>query len=58
MNRYETDRIIRHLIDIAGQVALGQAVAEFQLPNHVADWVLFNPKYFEVAFNIWYTELG
>ena len=24
----------------------------------VADWKLFNPKYFEVAFKAWYEELG
>jgi len=33
------------------------AAAEFQLPEAVADWILFNPKYFEVAFKAWYLEL-
>lgn len=37
---------------------LEEAAAEFQLPGALADWVLFNPKYFEVAFKAWYQELA
>jgi glyoxylase-like metal-dependent hydrolase (beta-lactamase superfamily II) len=40
-----------------GGVPLEEAAAEFQLPSSVSDWVLFNPKYFEVAFKAWYQEL-
>ena len=40
-----------------GGIPLEEAAAEFQLPSSVADWVLFNPKYFEVAFKAWYQEL-
>lgn len=39
-------------------VPLEEAAAGFQLPAALADWVLFNPKYFEVAFKAWYQELG
>jgi glyoxylase-like metal-dependent hydrolase (beta-lactamase superfamily II) len=39
-------------------IPLAQAAAEYQLPAGVADWVLFNPKYFEVAFKAWYQELS
>jgi len=38
-------------------VPVEAAAAEFQLPEAVADWILFNPKYFEVAFKAWYLEL-
>lgn len=38
-------------------VPLAEAAAAYQLPPAVADWVLFNPKYFEVAFKAWYQEL-
>jgi glyoxylase-like metal-dependent hydrolase (beta-lactamase superfamily II) len=34
-----------------------EGAAEFELPPTVSDWLLFNPKYFEVAFKAWYTEL-
>jgi glyoxylase-like metal-dependent hydrolase (beta-lactamase superfamily II) len=34
-----------------------EGAAGFELPTAVSDWVLFNPKYFEVAFKAWYTEL-
>ncbi len=33
------------------------AAARFHLPDATADWQLFNPKYFEVAFKAWYREL-
>jgi glyoxylase-like metal-dependent hydrolase (beta-lactamase superfamily II) len=39
-------------------LAYPDGAAEFELPAPVADWVLFNPKYFEVAFQAWYEELG
>ena len=35
-----------------------QAAADYRLPDSVSDWVLFNPKYFEVAFKAWFEELG
>jgi glyoxylase-like metal-dependent hydrolase (beta-lactamase superfamily II) len=34
-----------------------EGAAEFALPFAVSDWLLFNPKYFEVAFKAWYAEL-
>jgi glyoxylase-like metal-dependent hydrolase (beta-lactamase superfamily II) len=37
---------------------LEEAAAGFELPTPVADWSLFNPRYFEVAFEAWYQELG
>ena len=39
-------------------IPLEDAAAEYQLPAAVADWILFNPKYFEVAFKAWYQELS
>lgn len=39
-------------------ISCAQAAAAYQLPSRVADWVLFNPKYFEVAFKAWYNELS
>ena len=39
-------------------IPLADAAAEYQLPDAVADWVLFNPQYFEVAFKSWYEELS
>lgn len=35
-----------------------EAAATFQMPAAVADWVMFDPKYPEVAINAWYRELG
>jgi glyoxylase-like metal-dependent hydrolase (beta-lactamase superfamily II) len=35
-----------------------EGAAAFSLPRSMADWVLFNPRYFEVAFEKWYEELG
>ena len=37
---------------------LAEAADRFEMPEATADWVLFNPKYFEVAFKAWYEELG
>lgn len=42
----------------ASGVPLTDAAASFALPATASDWVLFNPKYFEVAFKAWYAELG
>ena len=39
-------------------VPYAEGAAEFELPPAVSDWMLFNPKYFEVAFKAWYEELG
>jgi glyoxylase-like metal-dependent hydrolase (beta-lactamase superfamily II) len=36
---------------------LADAAAGFQMPAATADWILFNPTYFEVAFRAWYQEL-
>jgi len=38
-------------------IPLADAAAGFQMPAATADWILFNPKYFEVAFQAWYQEL-
>lgn len=38
-------------------IPLEAAAARFQLPAATADWILFNPKYFEIAFKAWYQEL-
>jgi glyoxylase-like metal-dependent hydrolase (beta-lactamase superfamily II) len=55
------------LVDSIGEIArqalekgvsAEEAAATFQLPAAVADWVMFNPKYPEVAINAWYRELG
>jgi hypothetical protein len=35
-----------------------QAAASFRLPDEIADWVLFSPSYFQVAFSRWRLELG
>ena len=37
---------------------LADAAAEYQMPAATADWILFNPKYFEVAFKAWYQEFA
>jgi glyoxylase-like metal-dependent hydrolase (beta-lactamase superfamily II) len=39
-------------------IPAADAAAEFQLPAAVSDWVLFNPRYFEVAIGAWHKELG
>ncbi len=38
-------------------VSPAEAAAAFALPDIVSDWVLFNPRYFEVAIGKWHTEL-
>jgi glyoxylase-like metal-dependent hydrolase (beta-lactamase superfamily II) len=43
---------------IAKGMSPTEAAAGFELPEAVADWVLFNPRYFEVAIGKWYEELG
>ena len=62
-------KAIDHLLTIVdgiGEVAqrgheAGQSVeetaAQYALPGELADWLLFNPKYFEVAVGAWYREL-
>lgn len=35
---------------------LAEAAGEFALPEEIADWVLFSPRYFEVAFSRWGLE--
>lgn len=56
-----------NIIDGIGEIArrgheAGQSAevtaAQFELPPESADWILFNPKYFEVAVSAWYRELG
>ncbi len=39
-------------------IPVPEAAAGYRLPADVSDWLLFNPKYFEVAFKAWYRELG
>ena len=39
-------------------IPLEEAASRYRLPTSVDDWVLFNPKYFEVAFKAWYEELA
>lgn len=34
------------------------AAEAYSLPDPVADWTLFNPRYFEVAIGAWHRELG
>lgn len=55
-----------HLVDDLGEFAQGalkrgksaeEAAAEYRLPDAVADWVMFNPQYPEVAIRAWYQEL-
>ncbi len=38
-------------------VSAADAAKEFSLPAEVSDWVLFNPRYFEVAIGRWLMEL-
>jgi glyoxylase-like metal-dependent hydrolase (beta-lactamase superfamily II) len=36
---------------------LAAAARAFRLPEEIADWILFSPSYFEVAFSRWKLEL-
>lgn len=38
-------------------VAAADAAEQFRLPDAVADWILFNERYFEVAIGAWHKEL-
>jgi len=55
------------LVDDIGEIAqraleqgipAEEAAATYRLPETVADWVMFDPKYPEMAINAWYRELG
>lgn len=37
---------------------LDEAAAEYRLPAVVADWILFSPQYFRVAFEAWSRSVG
>ena len=39
-------------------VSPAAAAADFELPESVSDWHLFNDSYFEVAIRAWHKELG
>jgi glyoxylase-like metal-dependent hydrolase (beta-lactamase superfamily II) len=39
-------------------VSPAEAAANFELPESVSDWTLFNDSYFEVAIRAWQEELG
>jgi glyoxylase-like metal-dependent hydrolase (beta-lactamase superfamily II) len=41
----------------AGRSA-AEAAADFRMPPQMADWTLFNPRYFERAIGAWLTELS
>ena len=65
-NGADVDRLL-NLVESVGEAAKRahkrgvpyiEGAAEFELPGPVSDWMLFNPKYFEVAFKAWYEELG
>jgi glyoxylase-like metal-dependent hydrolase (beta-lactamase superfamily II) len=35
-----------------------QAAAEYRVPEHLGEWFLFSPRYYEVAFTAWQRELS
>lgn len=35
-----------------------EGAAEFDVPESLGPWLLFNPRYYETAFNAWYKELN
>jgi len=39
-------------------VSAADAAKSFSLPESVADWILFDERYFEVAIGAWHKELG
>ena len=43
---------------IAAGVPLDQAADAYRLPSGYAEWVMFSPTYFRVAFQAWGRELG
>ena len=43
---------------IAAGTPLDQAADAYRLPTGFADWVMFSPAYFRVAFQAWGRELG
>ncbi|HVS64052.1 MAG TPA: hypothetical protein VMT85_11190 [Thermoanaerobaculia bacterium] len=59
------DRYLRAIdsVEEAARVAhqrgedLEAAARTFRLPEEIADWVLFSPTYFEIAFSRWKLEL-
>ncbi len=61
MRRYRA--MLEHVEDAARRAAqLGlsaeEGAARYRLPEDVADWVLFSPAYFRVAFQAWGRVLG
>jgi len=43
---------------ISAGTPLDQAADAYQLPAGFAEWVMFSPTYFRVAFQAWARELG
>ncbi len=41
----------------AGKTA-AEGAKEFNIPESLGNWILFNPAYYERAFNAWFLELG
>ncbi len=61
MRRYRA--MLEHVGDAARQAAgeglsAEEGAARYRLPADVADWVLFSPTYFRVAFQAWGRVLG
>lgn len=40
----------------AGKTA-AEGAMDFSIPASMGEWILFNPRYYETAFNAWYREL-
>ena len=38
-------------------VPAAEAAQSFRLPASLGEWVMFNPRYYEVAFGAWLREL-
>ena len=65
----DADDLSRYIavIDAVGEAAreawqLGmnaeEAGEQYQLPEELGEWVLFNPAYYQTAFEAWFTELA
>lgn len=64
--RADVERYLTLLDDVGGKARaaiaagtpLDQAADAYRLPTGFADWVMFSPAYFRVAFQAWARELG
>jgi glyoxylase-like metal-dependent hydrolase (beta-lactamase superfamily II) len=42
---------------IAAGIPIPEAAGQYELPESFGEWLMFNPRYFEVAFGAWEREL-